>query len=192
MLSFRNALVFWSSFVAAEMPAQQSFNIELPDVQITANRVVRGDGDTYGLGDWKSSFTVALDGAMLKVDGTITFTEKANDFTTIVGEYHQRIAVGALERCRHCQVSLGETQGSVAGPNIGSRGYRWFNGQGLLRRASIQTDVFGEDAGSIGGTIQFAPIRVLVDCFIASDETSLKQEFCGSSQPMARILRTEE
>jgi len=156
--------------LAAKMPAQQSFNLELPDIQITANRVLRGDGDTYGLGDWKSTFTVALDGTILKVDGTISFTEKANDFTTIVGEYHQRIEVRALERCRHCQVSLGETTGAVSGPNIGARGYRWFGGQGLVRWAKIQTDVFGEDVGNIGGTIQFVPIRILVDCSIASND----------------------
>ena len=68
--------------------------------------------------------------------------------------------MGALERCRHCQVTLGETSGSVSGPNIGARGYRWFDGQGLVRRAKIQTDVFGADAGKIGGAIQFAPIQI--------------------------------
>ncbi len=156
--------------VATGATAQQSFSIQLPDAQIIANRVVRGDGDTYGLGDWKCAFTVALDGTQLKVDGKISFTEKANDFTTIVGEYHQSVPVGALERCRHCLVSLDETQGTVTGPNIGARGYRWFNGQGLLRRARIQTDTFGNDTGNIGGTVQFAPIRVLVDCSIAKGD----------------------
>ncbi len=165
----QNALLLLACFLANTSDAQQSFNIELPDMQITANHIVRGDGDTYGLGDWKSTFTVTLDGTMLKVDGTISFTEKANDFTTIVGEYRQRIEVGALERCRHCQVSLGETTGSVSGPNIGARGYRWFGGQGLIRRAKIQTDVFGEDVGNIGGTIQFVPVRISVDCSIASN-----------------------
>jgi hypothetical protein len=170
MCSLKNLLFFLGCFLAANGMAQKAFNVELPDVQITANRVARGDGDTYGLGDWKSTFTVALEGTMLKINGSISFTEKANDFTTIVGEYHQRIEVGALERCRHCQVSLGETTGSVSGPNIGARGYRWFDGQGLVRRAKIQTDVFGPDAGNIGGTVQFAPIRVLVDCSIAGGD----------------------
>ena len=151
------------------LSAQQSFSIALPDAQLVADRIMRGDGDTYGLGDWHCAFTVALDGTVLKVDGTISFTEKANDFTTIVGDYHQRIEVGELERCRHCVVSLSETQGVVSGLNIGARGYRWFGGQGLVRRARIQTDVFGVDAGHIGGTIQFAPIQVLVDCSIAEN-----------------------
>lgn len=164
-------LLFSACIIARTTDAQQSFNLLIPDIQIVADRVTRGDGDTYGLGDWKSTFVVALEGTTLKVDGRISFTEKANDFTTIVGEYHQRIAVGELERCRHCQVSLDETQGSVSGPNIGARGYRWANGQGLIRRASIQTDVFGTDAGNIGGTIQFVPIRVLVDCSIAQTKT---------------------
>jgi hypothetical protein len=104
MCSLKFLLFFLSCFWAVNSLAQQSFNIELSDVQITANRVVRGDGDTYGLGDWKSNFTVAQEGTLLKVDGTISFTEKANDFTTILGEYHQRIEVGALERCRHWRI----------------------------------------------------------------------------------------
>lgn len=151
------------------LSAQQSFSITLPDAQITADHIIRGDGDTYGLGDWHCRFTVALDSTVLKVDGKISFTEKANDFTTIVGEYHQRIPVGELERCRHCVITLDETQGTVSGPNIGARGYRWFAGQGLLRRVKIQTDVFGEDSGHIGGVIQFRPIRVLVDCSMANN-----------------------
>ena len=155
--------------VATRSAAQQSFSIQLPEVQISADRVVRGDGDTYGLGDWHCSFNVSLEGTMLKIDGKISFTEKANDFTTIVGEYHQQIAVGELERCRHCFVSLNETQGKVSGPNIGAQGYQWFNGQGLLRRAKIQTDIFGNDVGNIGGTVQFTPIRVLVDCSIVNN-----------------------
>lgn len=171
MRSIQNLLTLFVCLWVNEVFAQQSFCIEVPDIQIMASRIVRGDGDTYGLGDWKSTFIIALEGTMLKVDGKISFTEKANDFTTIVGEYHQRIAVGELERCRHCQVSLDETQGSVSGPNIGARGYRWVNGQGLIRRANIQTDVFGTDAGNIGGTIQFVPIRVLVDCSIAQIKT---------------------
>lgn len=170
MRTLRNTLAFCACLLAATPYAQQSFDIMLPDAQIIAERVVRGDGDTYGLGDWHCAFNVSLEGTMLKIEGKISFTEKANDFTTIVGEYHQQIAVGALERCRHCFVSLNETQGKVTGPNIGARGYQWFAGQGLVRRAKIQTDTFGEDTGNIGGTIQFAPIRVLVDCSIAGGD----------------------
>ncbi|MFN0214479.1 MAG: hypothetical protein ACKVT2_09515 [Saprospiraceae bacterium] len=155
------------NFLANSAAAQQSFIFKLPHAQITADKLVRGDGDTYGLGDWNCSFTVALDGNKLNVQGKISFTEKANDFTTIVGEYHQSIIVGKLERCRHCIITLDETQGTVSGTNIGARGYRWFVGQGLVRRACIQTDTFGDDVGSIGGTVQFVPIRVLVDCSIA-------------------------
>jgi hypothetical protein len=162
-------LLLFACLLANSVFAQQSFSIELPDVEIRANRIVRGDGDTYGLGTWKSTFTVSLEGSRLKVDGQISFVEKANDFTTIVGEYHQRIPVGALEGCRHCDVSLDETHGSVSGPNIGARGYRWFNGQGLVRRARIQTDVVGDDPGKIGGTIQFVPIRILVDCSVVNN-----------------------
>lgn len=159
--------LFLLVFATLDLVAQESFSIALPDAQITAHRIVQGDGDTYGLGDWRCAFTVTLEGTVLKVDGKIRFAENANDFTTIVGEYHQQVEVGALEHCRQCLVSLDESQGTVTGPNIGARGYRWFAGQGLIRRARIQTDIFGEDAGNIGGTIQFAPIRVLVECAMA-------------------------
>lgn len=147
--------------------AQQSFEITLPDAHIFADRLRRGDGDTYGLGDWHCTFSVSLSGTEIVVDGQIVFSEKANDFTTITGAYHRRIEVGELSRCRHCWVTLEGEKGSVGGPNIGARGYRWFAGQGLIRRARIQTDTFGDDVGRIGGTVQFAPIKVRVDCAIA-------------------------
>lgn len=153
---------------ACAAPAQRTLTVQLPDAHLTADRIIRGDGDTYGLGDWQCAFTIKLDGAVLRVDGAITFSEKANDFTTLVGEYHRSIPVGELEKCRSCKVSLDETYGKVSGPNIGARGYRWFGGQRLVSRARIQTDTFGSDAGRVGGTVQFAPLRVLIECPIAS------------------------
>ncbi len=170
--------------LASGLLAQQSFNFQIPDAQIRADRVLRGDGDTYGLGDWTCTFTIALEGTELVINGKIRFTERANDFTTIVGEYHQRIFVGELERCRHCNVSLVESYGQVSGPNIGARGYRWFDGQRLIRRANIQTDVFGSDAGQIGGTVQFMPVRILVDCSIAE---TLKQTELRSFMPLVQV-----
>jgi hypothetical protein len=150
--------------------AQRDLLIRLPDVKITADRIIRGDGDTYGLGDWRCAFTLKLEGAELLLDGAIVFSENANDFTTIVGEYHRRIAVGELERCRTCKITLDETYGTVSGPNIGARGYRWFGGQGLVRRANVQTDTFGEDARRIGGTVQFRPLKIRIDCPVALGE----------------------
>ncbi len=147
--------------------AQKNITVPLPDVYIKADQLLRGDGDTYGIGDWNANFTATLDGSHILLTGTIAFTEKANDFTTIVGTYSQRIKVEQLETCSHCQVILDESYGAVSGPNIGARGYRWFEGQGLIRRAWVQTDTFGEDTGNIGGNIQFAPLRFLVHCDIA-------------------------
>ncbi len=152
--------------------AQRTLSISLPDAHIAADRVTRGDGDTYGLGDWRCAFTLKLEGSVLRLDGTILFTEQANDFTTIVGEYHRRIPVGELEKCRTCRTSLSETYGTASGPNIGARGYRWFSGQGLVRRAKIQSDTFGDDVGHIGGTVQFAPVRVLIECLVADNSAA--------------------
>lgn len=150
--------------------AQSSFFIHLPDVQIMADRITHGDGDTYGLGDWQCAFTATLEGTYLLLDGTIIFAEKANDLTTIIGQYHRRIQVRELGHCHNCKVKLSKTYGVVRGPNIGARGYRWFRGQGLIHRAYIQTDTFGDDASRIGGTVQFSRLRVSVECPQASLE----------------------
>lgn|GEM_PF-681699 len=144
--------------------AQRSFQIELPDAQIVADKLVRGDADTYGLGDWRCTYRVSLDGNFLQLDGAIVFSERANDFTVITGTFSSRIEVGELEKCRLCDVALEDIEGVVAGPNIGARGYRWYKGQGIIRRARIATDTFGDDVGRIGGTVQFEPVRVAVRC----------------------------
>lgn len=152
---------------------QQTLQVALPDIHIAADRLVRGDGDTYGLGDWQCTFKATLQDTLLILKGTIVFSEKSNDFTTILGEVRTQIAVKSLAHCKHCTVRLAETQGVVAGANIGARGYRWFPGRGLIRRAYIQTDTFGDDVGNIGGTIQFEPLKILLDCAIATaDERS--------------------
>lgn len=148
----------------------QTFLITLPDAQITADRLLRGDGDTYGLGDWRSTFRIALEDIYLKVDGEIIFTEKANDHTTLAGQYHHRFVVGALEKCRSCSFVLEETEGTVRGPNVGARGYRWYKGRGIVKSAQIVTDTFGDDVGKIGGTIQFRPVKVQMHCYFAAVE----------------------
>ncbi|MDX1910103.1 MAG: hypothetical protein SFV22_01390 [Saprospiraceae bacterium] len=154
-------------FLPLVIRAQESFVLQLPDVNIYADRLLRGDADTYGLGDWRCNFNVRLDGDGLILEGNISFTEGANDFTTITGEFRQRLEVGELKHCRHCMVRLATNTGTVSGPNIGARGYRWFEGKKLIKRARIQTDTFGADIGHIGGIIRFAPLQVLVDCRLA-------------------------
>jgi hypothetical protein len=152
---------------AVLLMAQPTITVALPDAFITADRVLRGDADTYGLGDWQATFTATIDGSQILLTGTISFTENANDFTTIVGRFIKVINIEALEGCSHCQVVVDGGQGTVSGPNIGARGYRWFEGKGLIKRAWIQTDTFGADTGNIGGTIQFEPLEIRVYCAIA-------------------------
>jgi hypothetical protein len=144
--------------------AQDAIVVTLPDIQIYADQLIRGDADTYGLGDWHSVFNMELRGTNLKVSGKIKFTENVNDYTTIVGEYSALIPVPALEKCQSCQLSL------VQGPNIGARGYKWYAGQGIIKRACIVTDTFGEDTGRIGGTIQFEKVTIHVNCLFAQSE----------------------
>jgi hypothetical protein len=148
----------------AKIFAQQTIEINIPDLEIVANRIERGDGDTYGLGDWRCAVKVRLEGTTLFLDGKITFWEKTNDFTTISGEIHEQINVPELATCRFCEISIENFNGSTNGENFGARGYRWFDGRGIIRRAKIRTDIFGEDAGQIGGVLQFEPIRAVVRC----------------------------
>lgn len=165
--SIRTIVYLLMILSAFSLHAQHNVLVTLPDIEIYAGKVTRGDSDTYGLGNWSCSFKMELQGTDLKIDGAILFTENANDFTTIAGEYHALVPVKALEKCRTCEFSLDDSYGVVSGPNIGARGYRWYNGQGLIRRAKIVTDTFGDDAGKVGGTIQFEPVRVVVRCSYA-------------------------
>jgi hypothetical protein len=148
--------------------AQIVLEIAIPDVEISANVLERGDGDTYGLGNFQCSFQLKPDGNALLITGKIIFQEQANDFTTISGVIKHRIKVPELEYCASCEVVLENLQGSCSGPNIGARGYRWFEGQGVIRRAKIRTDIFGNDIGNIGGIIQFEPLRAIVTCAYAA------------------------
>lgn len=157
------------------LSAQTSFLYQIPDATITADQVTKGDGDTYGLGDWRCNVKASLEGTVLKVSGDIVFTEKANDFSTIVGHFEQNHKVQALEQCKQCTILIDEPVGSVSGPNVGARGYKWYLGQGLIRKAKIQTDVFGADEGHIGGIIRFAPIKLVVHCDYAFDNAVLKE-----------------
>lgn len=147
--------------------AQPVITLHLPDVSITANRLVKGDADTYGLGDWHCTFHLDLDGQRVLLKGYIVFSEKANDSTVIVGQVKHDLALPSLEGYELCVKALDLSSGSVGGPNIGARGARWYAGQGLIRRAYVVTDTFGNDVGRIGGLVQFRPVKVYLSCLYA-------------------------
>ncbi len=154
-------VILWSAFSTGSR-AQDTLVVNLPDVNIFAGKVTRGDADVYGLGDWICKFEVeALGGAKLLLKGIISFSEKANDQTTIVGKYEQVLSLKALEPYAYHRLQLLSPFGKVGGPNIGARGFRWFDGEGIIQKAYIQTDTFGEDAGRIGGTVRFHPIVIV-------------------------------
>jgi len=153
--------------LSGPLPAQAPtyISVELPDIWIMANQILRGDGDTYGNGDWYCKVNAALDAeGNIRLEGELMFAEKANDFTTITRSFKRIIKVPALEKCKECRLSLDETRGYVSGLNVGARGYRWYRGKGLIRRVYFQTDTFGTDAGRVGGRIVFSPLKVLVKC----------------------------
>ena len=154
-------------FLIGHLPAQVPayIDVELPDVWVTANQIQRGDGDTYGNGDWYCKVNASINAeGDIRLEGEVVFAEKANDFTTITRSFKRLIKVPILEKCRECSLRLDESRGNVSGLNAGARGYRWYRGQGLIRRVYFQTDTFGEDVGRVGGRIVFAPLKVLIKC----------------------------
>ena len=157
-------MLFLFLFTKNKSIAQQYININIPDVQIWADKITNGDADLYGSGDWCCTFTTRIDGDYLVLDGKISFAEKAGDFTTIIGSYHHRILVEELQKCSSCEVSLEEKIGFLSGQNVGARGVQTYNGKGIIRSAKIVTDTFGNDNGKVGGRIKFNPIRFKVVC----------------------------
>lgn len=152
-----------------DLKAQSHLDIPLPNAEIRAKKILHGDGDTYGMGDWKCDFTITLEDATLIVNGKIVFSEKANDFSVIMGEYKQKIKISELEKCRHCIVTVLEKTGSVSGKNVGARGYRVYQGSGIIQSARIVTDTFGLDAGQVGGEVTFEPLRLDIKCLYAQN-----------------------
>lgn len=146
------------------LPAQPVLTVQLPDVSITADRVLRGDADIYGMGDWYCTFRVMLDGDSITLNGYIAFHEKANDSSIIVGHVRHRVALPFASDYHWCAQEADPSSGIVSGPNIGARGPRWYAGRGLIRRAYIVTDTFGDDVGRIGGRVQFRPVHIRLRC----------------------------
>jgi hypothetical protein len=162
-------LTIFTTICSTRLAAQAGrlVQVTLPNQSLYATQLLRGDADTYGLGDWRAEVKVALEGTNIRVTGQISFTENANDFTTIAGSFSQLIPVAELDACQHCNFTLLNSKGAVRGINIGARGAQWHEGTGIIQRASITTDTFGDDVGRVGGTIRFAPLAVRVHCPIA-------------------------
>lgn len=160
-------LLFIFLFTNKKSNAQHFIEVNIPDAQIWADKITNGDGDVFGKGDWSCTFTAKIDDDFLVIDGKISFAEKANDFTTIVGTYHNRILVAELQKCRHCEVSLDTDLGKVSGPNAGARGTQMYIGKGIIKSAKIVTDTFGNDNGNIGGKVKFNPIQINILCLFA-------------------------
>lgn len=152
--------------------AQDTLMVALPDIYITADRIMQGDGDTYGLGDWNCVFTLALEDSLLLLKGRVVFEENANDHTRITGRYEGYWGLSILNKYKSCRVKLGLSSGSVSGQNFGARGYRRFRGQGLIRSARVRCDVLGMDAGHIGAGVHFAPVILKLDCAIAENTST--------------------
>lgn len=149
--------------------SQDTLSIPLPDVYIFAGRLIKGNADLYGLGDWVCRFRVSIKDSVLILRGDIIFKEKANDYTIIEGAVQKSIVAPELSAFAGCLLSLSPNRGEVRGPNIGARGFQWFKGNGLVRRAFIRTDTFGLDVGKVGGRVQFEPVKIVARCYVIAD-----------------------
>ncbi len=168
-MAYPSALLALAIFVSAALCAQPPvLALQLPDVSITADQVLRGDADTYGLGNWRCTFHLSWDGSEAVLEGYIIFRESANDSTIIRGRVLHRIALPELAPYGLCTLTFDRAYGAVGGPNIGARGARWYAGRGLIRKALIVTDTFGDDVGRIGGLVQFRPVQIRLDCLYAA------------------------
>jgi hypothetical protein len=148
--------------------SQKMLTIPLPDFEFFADKLSSGDCDLYGLGSWQCEISIKIEGAYLLIKAKAVFSEDNPDYTIIEGAYSKRIYVEELAKYAHCDLEQEQFSGSVSGKNIGARGYRWYNGSGMVKRAWIATDTFGCDVGKVGGTIQLHPLRVSVQCTYAA------------------------
>ena len=58
--------------------AQSSLSINIPDLEIRADKLIQGDADTYGRGDWKCEVTVHIIEDTINVTGNIIFSENGS------------------------------------------------------------------------------------------------------------------
>jgi hypothetical protein len=149
-------------FGASTLSAQQSITIYPSAFEIRATDILKGDGDTYGLGNFVVKTTLYLKNEWLTVRVDLKFAENANDFTTIVGSVQYMYKIDEIAKCRSCVHTLAHEQASTVHKNIGARGYKVFGGDEIVESLYFITDTFGEDAGNIGGTVQLAPITIYV------------------------------
>lgn len=159
-----------SSFLPFLLRSQKMLTIPLPDLEVFADKLRSGDCDLYGLGNWQCEVSVKIDGAYLVLKTKAVFSEDNPDYTVIEGGSSKKIYVEELAKYTFCDLELEQFSGSVNGKNIGARGYRWYYGNGMIKKAWIVTDTFGCDVGKVGGTIQLHPLRVNVQCTYVATE----------------------
>ena len=163
----RKCFFYFICFFSLSAYAQETISIQIPDFDIYANQLMRGDADTYGLGNFKLKIEASVVDGKLYLSSKLKFEEGANDFTTIRGEFTQMFEVKRLTQCRTCEIKLENYLGTIEGDNFGARGYRVFKGDGLFESATIQTDTFGTDTGKIGGRVKMKPIQIIIQCLYA-------------------------
>jgi len=144
------------------LEAQETIILNIPDITIYANELIQGNSDTYGRGVWKSNFTLEIIDDQVNLKAELLFLENQGDNTIITGKFEGNYPIPSFIKYPNCSFKLPVKKGVVEGANFGARGFRTFEGKGIIHTISIQTDTFGDDVGKVGGTIHFNPIEIIV------------------------------
>jgi hypothetical protein len=149
---------------SALLKSQELVRVQLPEMEIYANQLLEGDGDTYGLGTFSLEVYSEIQDSLLVIHAQILFEEGQNDHTRIFGTEQWSFPVKRLSQCQSCGLKLRKTDGELVGKNIGARGFKRWSGTGLIQSALIQTDTFGSDTGNVGGRFLLRPIEIEIYC----------------------------
>ena len=145
--------------ISKPIVAQETLILHIPDTEIWADKLLSGDADIYGLGNWQCDFSATIIGHYLWIHGKITFSEQANDHTVIVGTVHRCFNIKTLSKQSGYEIiGMKTNKGNAHGMNIGARGYTTFLGGGIVKTATFVTDTFGNDVGKVGGKVKFMPL----------------------------------
>jgi len=172
-INIKITLIAWVCFIGQTifLFAQSSLSINIPDLEIRADKLIQGDADTYGRGDWKCEVTVHIIEDTINVTGSIIFSENEADRTIIKGDFRKVFVSPMLRKFQSCELDEKKINGDAGGLNFGSREPVWVKGKGLIKRIKIRTDTFGNDIGKIGGILKFNPIILNYECLFAEKKS---------------------
>ena len=160
-ISYLFLILFLSSGL---VKAQETILVPLADIELWATEIEQGDCDTYGKGYFECRVTASVKKSNVILKCKIRLLEQSGDHTILTGTYRRVISVPELEKYSACKKIKKNRSGTIKGRNFGARGFRHFNGKGLIKSGYLRTDTFGCDNGKAGGRIKLHPLILRVHC----------------------------